>query len=168
MLPFDVTMTRMRFSMDRLTACLRETFLLSSMMRSALLEGRMRELSRLIGEYVRLAEETCVAGEEMTMAVIDIRGRMGECPEKPLPDVLRHIDKSHGTDFLDRLDSIMETASKLVALQAANGSLVCSMAQENARHLNFLMNFLGGWVIYDDDGSADIGKRLPRRLSFSA
>lgn len=167
MLPFDVTMTRMRFSMDRLTACLRETYLLGSTMRSALLEGRVQDLSRLMGEYMRLAEELCFAGEEMTMVVNDISGRIDECPERPLPDLLRRIDRSHGTDFLVRLDSIMETVSKLVALQTANGSLVFLMAQENARHLTFLMNLLGGWVIYDDDGSAEIEKRWPRRLSFS-
>lgn len=167
MLPVDMTCKRLCVATDELLACVGEALLVSERTREAAMAGDVARINALAAETARIAEGIKAAGRELLACAHT--GGAGPCDTRE--DILQYmarVDSLYGTDLMDKIARLAETARALAVTQAANVSLLSAMGREIERLASFLMNFLGGWVIYGDDGTAVTGSNDPYRLSFSA
>lgn len=167
MYPVDMTAKRFCLAMDQLLACMSEALLLSERMHEAAAAGDAARVSSLAAQTGRVAEGIKAAGREL-LACADTGGAGRPGTGSGFLDYVSGIDSSYGMDLAGKVEGFAELARALVVKQAANASLLGTLAREMDRFTSFLMNFMGGWIIYGDDGTAVAENGQPRRVSFSA
>ena len=167
MYPVDMTAKRFCLAMDQLLACMSEALLLSERMREAAAAGDAARVGSLATQTGCVAEGIKAAGREL-LACADTGGAGRPGTGSGFLEYVSAIDSSYGMDLAGKVEGFAELARALAVTQAANASLLGTLAREMEKLISFLMNFMGGWIIYGDDGTAVAEDGQPRRVSFSA